>query len=637
MVAGLLLLATIAVAQTPDCGAFARQREVAATQPAVALECAAALPSPAQREFVLREAFLAAMATDSAAAARHTARLLDRAWVADAGFFPAARAASLLVKSDPAAARRLLLIAARRFPGVALRETETLASQDVFDAAAENAPDEAVGLAGGNGATAAAILKRLRASTRPAVRLVAALASDTTKPLWLRERQAVFCHLPIPEHLDSTARFFSEVASARIAAADDRAALYDRVLDRTAQMMFHNRDESIGRMSARDAYLAVAYGRTEQNDDFFTSVFDSALLPKLRRSGAAAVVESARSLRVRQFLAAAAVHRRLDSFSNADVVSRCVTNLDRAARPVDEALAVASVIEEIRDPRAMQAVLAAEYDRAVAERSAEGPAIYGLLAASLVRRVGIAAAAPSVRTIAARYIPFFSEPRTLAAAALFNAAGTMVQQHFFYDDDDGFESFVSFRNSYRGDPNWTWDDRGAYVVVAARGAGGRRIEIFANVPDPAKFGSPGPTDMRHTLARTLADKGRAPSMVVHRGHAYFVERTVRYLPGSVRLVFLGSCRGLENTYAVMSAATRAQVIATRAVGTLSVNDPLLKAINDELLRGAKSLDWERFWRSQEARLGKNAAFRDYIPPYRNGAAMFLAAYWECLSASAESN
>ena len=76
-----------------------------------------------------------------------------------------------------------------------------------------------------------------------------------------------------------------------------------------------------------------------------------------------------------------------------------------------------------------------------------------------------------------------------------------------------------------------------------------------------------------------------------------------------------------------SGAGSAQLIATRAVGTASVNDPVLKAINNYLLSGAKELDWQTFWSEQEAKLGAIAQFRDYVPPHRNATAIFLNAYY----------
>ena len=121
-------------------------------------------------------------------------------------------------------------------------------------------------------------------------------------------------------------------------------------------------------------------------------------------------------------------------------------------------------------------------------------------------------------------------------------------------------------------------------------------------------------------------------MLIHRGHTWYVDQSLRYLAPSCRLVYLGSCRGMTSAYTVIVQANQAQMIATNGVGTQTVNDPLLKAINDELLRGGKILEWERFWQVQQARLGSNPDFRDYIPPPRNIAAIMLAAYYDALAA-----
>ena len=115
--------------------------------------------------------------------------------------------------------------------------------------------------------------------------------------------------------------------------------------------------------------------------------------------------------------------------------------------------------------------------------------------------------------------------------------------------------------------------------------------------------------------------------MIHRGHTWYVDESLRYLTPSARLVFLGSCHGMESAYAVMAIANRAQMIATRGIGTQSINDPLLKAINDELLKNASTLEWDPFWRIQETKLG-GQTFRDYIPPPRNAAAIMLAAYYD---------
>ena len=99
------------------------------------------------------------------------------------------------------------------------------------------------------------------------------------------------------------------------------------------------------------------------------------------------------------------------------------------------------------------------------------------------------------------------------------------------------------------------------------------------------------------------------------------------------LVFLGSCRGLSKVRALLDLAPAAHVFASRGVGTQAVNDPLLKDLNDELLRSDGDLDWPSFWRRQQSRIGGQAHFRDYLPPHLNPASILLRAYYRALDES----
>jgi hypothetical protein len=92
-------------------------------------------------------------------------------------------------------------------------------------------------------------------------------------------------------------------------------------------------------------------------------------------------------------------------------------------------------------------------------------------------------------------------------------------------------------------------------------------------------------------------------------------------------VFLGSCRGMQAVEDVATRCRRAQMIATRGVGTKAVNDPFLKALNRELSRGRTVLDWEEFWQSLPAAVAGNEHFREYVRPHRNEAAIFLAGWY----------
>ena len=268
---------------------------------------------------------------------------------------------------------------------------------------------------------------------------------------------------------------------------------------------------------------------------------------------------------------------------------------------LEEALEVSELIDAVTPP-AYRARMAG------ALAGGQGGILRGLLAAKLDSPAG------------REFSGYLRDSRRLDSATLVDRNGMSVQRHFFYADDDGVESYQSFERIYRADPAWRWTDRGTWVHVAAG-----RVEILANKPMDA--------DGQGEISRALAARGISPAVVVHRGHSYFVERSLRYLNAGTRLVFLGSCRGLGVTAEAMAAAPRAQLIVTRGVGTLSVNDPLLKAINDELRKGRTSIDWGPFWREQRSRFKGSPVFEDYIAPPDNHAARFVAGYYAWLRGS----
>ncbi|MBS1823861.1 MAG: hypothetical protein JST93_00950 [Acidobacteria bacterium] len=186
------------------------------------------------------------------------------------------------------------------------------------------------------------------------------------------------------------------------------------------------------------------------------------------------------------------------------------------------------------------------------------------------------------------------------------AKAWLEQRHFFYDDDDGRESFASFRRTYR-ENGWTWTEQGG-VVTLTKGA----MRIEANVP-----------------GRELPLRG-SPGVIVHRGHEFHVPKTLAVLPAATAFVFLGSCRGMGSVGEVLKLAPQADVLVTRATGSHTVNDPLLKALNEAALSG--NLVWETFWDRQRERFRGNPLFDEYIPPHHNAAAYVIKAYQRYLSA-----
>jgi hypothetical protein len=247
------------------------------------------------------------------------------------------------------------------------------------------------------------------------------------------------------------------------------------------------------------------------------------------------------------------------------------------------------------------------------------------------------AAKLNVENVSDPYRPFFESSSTLDSDLLFGTANDCIERHFFYDDSDGVQSFQNFRRTYESDPAWEVDDQQTYVHFTGTGPSGRRIEIFANVPIdghlPQNQARDGEAERRQqAIAEAMEKRQLVATVIVHRGHAFWTERTIGYITPAARLVILGSCGGLYEVHRVIEASHESQVIATRGIGATEINDSLLKAVNDRILNGDRVIQWAEFWHGLTAVAGKSGLFHDYVAPHQDPGIVFLRAYYRFLDA-----
>ena len=571
-------------------------------QPRQALAMAHLLRNDFQRDRLQQRAFL------SDPSAQWAAALIDRPWIGETNFY---RAVEIARSLEAHAAKRLLSAVALRNPGLAIREVDAYwglpAGRETFELAALFAPEEAVVLIGGTSTTAKLVTQAVNECTRPEMRRLAEIASDKALDAPAKARAAVLARFgrPPANGLD----YFSTLVSLRDKASREEALFLDRALENYAQILFRFFDErkeasNLGQLPVSDLCLLLSYGRSEADDNLFNLIFDRLVLPRATSSLALP------DYHLRKFLAIAAIHHRLDAFLTR--APEAVTRAFASVESLEDAVAAAEIIEGTSAGNVLAAMK-------MAIGTHPDKPLYGLLAARLAGRL------EGTWELAERFKPHFRAPRALQTSLLFATKNTCIERYFFYDDDDGEESYEAFKRIYERDPAWRFENKGAYVIVRGKGTGGRRIEIYANVPSAA--------GRQDEISRLLADRGVEPIVIVHRGHSFHLDKSLRYLTPSAKLVFLGSCRGMDRVENVLETAGGAQMIATRAVGTSSINDPLLKAINDRLLTGAAELDWATFWAAQELKLGRNAQFHDYVPPHKNATAIFLSAYYNYAEAN----
>jgi len=161
---------------------------------------------------------------------------------------------------------------------------------------------------------------------------------------------------------------------------------------------------------------------------------------------------------------------------------------------------------------------------------------------------------------------------------------------------------------------------GHYVIIES--TGGKRVKLYAN---KARDEYDGQEELQALFKRTK----RFPDVVVHRGHSYYANITIETITPNSDLVILGSCGGYNNISKVLDYAPNAQIISSKQVGTLYVNNELIFTICETIRKG-EDLNWELLWPAVEGKIGQNTQakerFQDYLPPHKNLGAILIRNY-----------
>jgi len=180
---------------------------------------------------------------------------------------------------------------------------------------------------------------------------------------------------------------------------------------------------------------------------------------------------------------------------------------------------------------------------------------------------------------------------------------------------------------FQGKPEWKIAENPSRQWVSITSTRGKPVSIYANKP---LYGENDPdAAAQQALIEYLNDKNLHPTVVIHRGHSYHLASTLKNLPSSAHIVVLGSCGGYNNLNEVLNVSADAHIISSKQVGTKTVNEPIIQAINSSLVAG-RNIDWISMWKDLSGRFKNDAAakekFDDYIPPYKNLGAIFIKAY-----------
>jgi hypothetical protein len=202
----------------------------------------------------------------------------------------------------------------------------------------------------------------------------------------------------------------------------------------------------------------------------------------------------------------------------------------------------------------------------------------------------------------------------LKQSSLRNKQGEIIELTLFYGDEDGEASYNSFLKLYADTSKWKIEKNNNWVSINS--VAGVPLKIFANNPLEPEL------DLRaqDSLVMYLSSKSMEPTVLIHRGHSYHLDKTLKHLRPSVKLAILGSCGGYNNSISIAAINPDVQIIASKKTGAKSINDPIIDIINQTLLSG-NDLVWPTIWKELSDRFSKDEStlnmFNEYIPPSKN--------------------
>jgi hypothetical protein len=404
---------------------------------------------------------------------------------------------------------------------------------------------------------------------------------------------------------------------------------YALVSVRTLNDLHNERDaqrfSGVKDYSSEQLYTLMVYGDQELFTSSFNGLF-SRMIKKIKteKSDGTKLLEKVGKNKFRTFVRLCASYNRLDEFldtlsvdAREELLTDFVRGIEKEKNPLEQAVTIADVFSVVDDKnilKVFQGVIRSEYERVQQEGNREGTSLYGLLAGMFGEKAVINES--WIKHMAEKYqLP---DIHALSHANLFDKTGTNIQRYFFYGDEDGAASFENFLFTYKRDASWTIQDKKGYVIISKK-ENGKTIEIFANKPSAENDGNSAIEDL-------FKKQQKDPHVYVHRGHSYHASDSIEKIRQNAALVSLGSCGGYGNVEQVLARAGSAHIISTKGTGTMKVNDPVFKSLNEEMLKG-KDVMWQKFWKGVESRLGSVQELHDYVPPHKNLGVVFLKAYY----------
>ena len=385
------------------------------------------------------------------------------------------------------------------------------------------------------------------------------------------------------------------------------------------------RMRAIQPLSAEELYYMIVMGE----NDIYTSSYKHSFTRMLQQMSpdfhGDSLLLHVRFDYFKKFVKMAANYNKLDQFlgtmstANSSALMRAfVNNLDKGDN-LEDAVDVADAYSSIVNPELRKTMLRyveENEQKAVDNGNTRGRIIYNLL--HIIFQSANDGNKDLTSTIG---IPSIYEVNN---KSLQDDKGRIVQQVFFYGDEDGKTFFPPFVYSFPS-ADWTITSKPEWVEIKSKKGD---VYIYANKPLDSDRNLDDSAQVH--LADYMSQQGMHPSIVVHRGHSYWLQGTIDRMPSDAKIVVLGSCGGYKNLSDILANSPDAHIISTKETGAGDINRPILNYMNQTLITG-KTLEWRPMWASLSRQFADESkdireTWDDYVPPYKNLGAIFIKAF-----------
>ncbi len=482
----------------------------------------------------------------------------------------------------------------------------------------------------------------VRRSTDPLVKTIVNIADNAKKPLraivYLEELKSGKKTLTEVNALtQDNATYYKSLVTQRLIPDNvskkildreckEQALEYVRTMNELHDAQDAVRFKCIEPLTAKEIYFLLVLC----SDEIYTSTFVGAfnrMMTKMAPVKGDIFLQELEMDKFRTFIRMCAGYNKLSQYlasidepNRNTLMASFVHNIDKNKdTDLEDAVDVADAIGSIQDDNLVDYLLSElkkDYERTYLENDKRGLIIYFLLHTLTVSIINPEQTSDDLQA-ELKIPPIAYVPNR----NILNDSGVVVEQVYFYGDDDGKSSYNSFLSNYKSD-EWKTVKNDKWITLTS--IKGKPITVYANLP----LDEPADEEAQRLLVKHLEENNIKPSIVIHRGHSYHLPGTLKYLNQDNKIIILGSCGGYHNLSSILGSSEDAHIISSKQTGTMLVTDPIIKSIQERILAG-KDINWIEIWSELGTQMKTPALidkFNDYVPPHKNMGALFLKAF-----------